>query len=281
MRFLRRLTSRVRSLHYRLHIRNQNHSKVLVTEADRKEPHSIVYDVTIVAHLYHLEFANDLLQAIQKFKQESGLNTQVLVTTNPDLAPKVSQLNEALQVGASVFLFNNRGRDVYPFVDLAQKRLLSESALVLKIHTKHPRTLSTGVMLDHNLALRLLTPELGQKLLNISASQEFLATEQDYCLDIKHLGANLNQIKKLAQLVGIENLPANFTFPAGTMFWATPSIIQQIAQLNLSENDFAVEPSPADGTMSHAVERFVGVIASTNGADVVTIENLNFESAGK
>jgi lipopolysaccharide biosynthesis protein len=65
------------------------------------------------------------------------------------------------------------------------------------------------------------------------------------------------------------------------MFWATPSIVEKISQLNLSVNEFSTEPSPADGTVSHAVERLVGVIASVVGAGVVAIEDLNFQSATK
>jgi lipopolysaccharide biosynthesis protein len=281
MRFIRRLTGIARRLRYRYLIWRQPNLDATLAEQKKTEAQSFTYDVTIVAHLYYLDSASEILQAIRSFKYESGLNTQVLLTTSHELESQVSKLNARFNTGAQVFAFDNQGRDVFPFVHLAQKKLLSESALVLKIHTKHPRKLPTGSMLDHSLGLRLLTPELGIKLRHLSATQEFFTTEKNFCLDTNYLGANLNQIKSLAQDVGIDNLPSDFTFPAGTMFWATPSIVEKISQLNLSLNEFSTEPSPADGTVSHAVERLVGVIASVVGAGVLAIEDLNFQSATK
>ncbi len=281
MRIIRRLTGKARRLRYRLLIWRQPNLDATLAEQKKTETQSFTYDVTIVAHLYYLDSASEILQAIQSFKHESGLNTQVLITTTHELESQVSELNAGFNTGAQVYAFDNQGRDVFPFVHLAQKKLLSESALVLKIHTKHPRNLPSGSLLDHSLALRLLTPELGIKLRQLSAIKEFFTTEKNFCLDTNYLGANLNQIKSLAQDVGIDNLPSDFAFPAGTMFWATPSIVEKISQLNLSVNEFSTEPSPADGTVSHAVERLVGVIASVVGAGMVAIEDLNFQSAIK
>jgi lipopolysaccharide biosynthesis protein len=281
MRFIRRLTGKARRLRYRFLIWRQHNLDVTLSEQKNSAAQSFTYDVTIVAHLYYLDSASEILQAIQRFTNESGLNTQVLITTTHELESQVSKLNASFNTGAQVYAFDNQGRDVFPFVHLAQKKLLSESALVLKIHTKHPRNLLTGAVLDHSLALRLLTPELGIKLRQLSATQEFFTTEKNFCLDTNYLGANLNQIKSLAQDIGIKNLPSNFLFPAGTMFWATPSIIEKISQLNLSVSEFSTEPSPADGTVSHAVERLVGVIASMVGAGAVAIEDLNFQSVTK
>jgi lipopolysaccharide biosynthesis protein len=281
MRFIRRLTGKARRLRYRFLIWRQPNVEVTLTDQSGNESSSFVYDVTIIAHLYYLESASEILQAIQSFKNESRLNTQVLLTTSHELESQVSNLNSRFNTGAKIFAFNNQGRDVFPFVHMAQEKLLSESALVLKIHTKHPRNLPTGTVLDHSLAVRLLAPEIGIRLFEMATMKEFFATEKDFCLDTNYLGANLNHIKSLAQDVGIAKLPSDFTFPAGTMFWSTPSIIEKISRLNLSVTDFSNEPSPADGTVAHAVERLVGVIASVVGARVVAIEDLNFQSAAK
>jgi lipopolysaccharide biosynthesis protein len=278
MRFVRRLTGKLRRLRYLLFTWRQSRTNVIQVIHKQKESRSFTFDVTIVAHLYYLDSAQEILREIHRFKYESGLSTQVLITTTHGLKNPVSDLITDSNLGAKVFAFENRGRDVFPFVKLAQEKFLFNSALVLKIHTKSPRELPTGAVFDHSLALRLLNPEIGNKLFDLAATKEFLSTEKNFCLNTDYLGANLNQIKSLANDVGIENLPSDFAFPAGTIFWATSSIVEKISQLNLSVDQFATEPSPADGTMAHAVERLIGVIASDVGANVVATDDLISQS---
>ncbi|MBQ9577970.1 MAG: hypothetical protein IJR28_00395, partial [Ottowia sp.] len=59
----------------------------------------------------------------------------------------------------------------------------------------------------------------------------------------------------LAERLGITELPENFSFPIGTMFWARVDALRQFWSLGLKWEDYPEEPLPLDGTTLHALER--------------------------
>jgi lipopolysaccharide biosynthesis protein len=274
MRFVRSLLSKARIIRYKSSLIRSRVSVPVPVKTPQRPSKDFEYDLTIVAHLFYMSAAKDLIQEIAKFVKESELKIRVLVTTNEDNESTAQKLQKDFQLDAAIHVYENRGRDVFPFLDLAQKKKLSDSALVLKIHTKHPRRLSIANVLDHNLGIRMLNADLNLKLREIANLQGFVASERQFFLGLESLGANLKQIQKLAKSIGINVLPADFKFPAGTMFWATSELIQKLSELNLSANDFAKEPSSEDGTTAHAMERLIGVIASTVDAQNLAIEDL-------
>jgi lipopolysaccharide biosynthesis protein len=73
-------------------------------------------------------------------------------------------------------------------------------------------------------------------------------------------GYNEQLTRSLATCVGIR-LPSDldFVFVAGSMFWARPQALKDLNILPLDLNDFMPEPLPKDGTLSHALERFIGL----------------------
>ena len=63
--------------------------------------------------------------------------------------------------------------------------------------------------------------------------------------------------KELAERLGIAELPENFSFPVGTMFWARVDALRRFWALGLDWEDYPEEPIPRDGTILHALERLL------------------------
>jgi lipopolysaccharide biosynthesis protein len=66
--------------------------------------------------------------------------------------------------------------------------------------------------------------------------------------------------------MGLENLPdGDFSFPVGTMFWARPRALKPMFELGLDWTDFPEEPLPYDGSILHAIERLLPLVAEAQG----------------
>ncbi len=69
----------------------------------------------------------------------------------------------------------------------------------------------------------------------------------------------------LAARMKCGDLPEQFNFPIGSMFWMRSAVLKQFVDLDLTWGDYAPEPLPIDGTMIHAIERLFGVVPATMG----------------
>ncbi len=65
-------------------------------------------------------------------------------------------------------------------------------------------------------------------------------------------------------------IPHSIDFPIGSMFWARPAALKPLFDLGLGWDDYPEEPVPIDGTMLHALERLLPVIATHAGFDLMT-----------
>jgi len=92
-------------------------------------------------------------------------------------------------------------------------------------------------------------------------------------------GFNKETTLKLAREVGIVGSgDPEFNFVAGSMFWAKPEALNFLDLLPVSALDFEPEPSPPDGALAHAVERFIGLAAKAAGFAIMEIDELGIIS---
>lgn len=74
------------------------------------------------------------------------------------------------------------------------------------------------------------------------------------------IGSNDEMVKQFAKKANI-NIPDDFMFPAGSMFWFNPNIFKKLVQyVDLTKFDF--EKGQIDGTKAHAVERIFGLLCN-------------------
>ena len=82
---------------------------------------------------------------------------------------------------------------------------------------------------------------------------------------------NLEIATDLARRMGMRlPLPRFFEFPVGTMFWARPKALRSLFDLGLQWEDYPKEPLRYDGTMLHAIERLLPLVAQHAGFGFAT-----------
>lgn len=181
----------------------------------------------------------------------------------------------------------NRGRDIAPlFVTFAAD--LEKYDLCLHIHTKK----STEKMEIGERWLRSLMQNLLPSRQFVENTLGLLYSDPSIGLvgpvpyhEIKPFmvwGQNYTIARQILDRLGIQcNLQQNglLAFPAGSFFWFRPEALKVLIQGGLSYDDFPEEPIPDDGTIAHAIERCLPIVAESLGFSYAEIQPVPFEAA--
>ena len=173
---------------------------------------------------------------------------------------------------ASVRLFGvaNRGRDIAPFVlQLLPAVLAAGHRSFVKLHTKASPHLSDGEDWGDHLLNSLLEPSLLQGLnQRLQADPELgllapAGTKVPITLQLQNNGEHLKALQRRTGLPGMTVLAADFA--AGGMFAGRVSVLEPLVALALELDDFEAEAQQTDGTLAHALERWIGVLSRQQG----------------
>lgn len=178
---------------------------------------------------------------------------------------------------AKVIFIPNHGRDIFPFVHMVNSGLLSGYAAVCKIHTKKSPHRKDGDVWRNSLVSGLLlgdqtSKHLDRFLLDPMASL-WVADGQHYN-DPNWWGSNYNAADDILRRVEMVADKDHLSFPAGSMYWLKPELIETIKGLSLSASDFEQEYGQVDGTLAHAFERSLGYLAEYGGHHIVQTSQL-------
>ncbi|MBS1370752.1 MAG: hypothetical protein HPZ91_12440 [Lentisphaeria bacterium] len=162
----------------------------------------------------------------------------------------------------------NRGRDLAPFLTTFADELRRYD-IICHLHTKRsPHDPALKEWLDRILRLLLGSPEQTAGILTLLRQDgKFVypaahpKAEPD---SITGWSCNYDAAKQLLDSctdLDIRQFPI-IDFPHGSMFWARSEALKRLLELPLSPDDFPAEPIPPDGTVAHALERLLLVLAS-------------------
>ena len=235
------------------------------------EPRQPLAKPCAVVHAWHLEVFDDLLQRLQA----SGVEWRLVVTTTPERADAVRVGLDRAGLEAEIAVFENRGRDILPFLHVANRLLDEGIEVVLKLHTKRSVHRQDGDHWRDELLDRLLSPSRVPALLAAfrdDAELGLLAAEGHLQPLHYFWGANERNVRRLAIRFGIpEPDPAQDDFVAGSMFWSRLSALRPMLDAHLDPQLFEVESGQVDGTSAHAIERLFVLSARAAGFRVETV----------
>lgn len=85
-------------------------------------------------------------------------------------------------------------------------------------------------------------------------------------MNLRNWGHDFPHAKKLMSHIGINiEGDALLEFPTSTMFWARREALEPLFKLGLQYEDFEEELGQIDGTLAHAIERCILLVAETKG----------------
>ena len=164
----------------------------------------------------------------------------------------------------------NVGRDIGPLLTAFGETILADYHVFGHLHTKRSLTLPDPRMgeswrifcREHLLGARY--PMMDVILKSFSDDPKLgLVFPSD-----PHLWptGDTTALEGLARRLGLDGaIPQQLFYPLGTMFWARTAALAPLFELGLSWEDYPPEPLPYDGTVLHAIERLVTLVALHQG----------------
>lgn len=218
----------------------------------------------VVIHAWYMPEFVDLLEQLKR----SGLPCRLVITTAQEHHQAVEAALQRADLRGEVMVYPNHGRDILPFLQVADLLLGQGENLVLKLHTKRSTHLQQGaqwrdemlqqLLLDGHAAHAVEAFE-GNPSLGLLAPQGHLLPVRDF------IGANAPTLARLRVRLGLSVDPLDTDFSAGSMFWVRLAALRPLLDAHLYRSTFEHEQGQIDGTVAHALERLLGAVCAHAG----------------
>jgi len=187
-------------------------------------------------------------------------------------------LEEKFGAHISYRIFQNRGRDIAPFVTGFLEDIKSYEYAV-HLHTK--RSLHYG-----EARTDWMDYCLESLLGNISKVEEIFIKHKnaaivfpeppDFLKEQMNWGHNFRRVSALLERLDYKlSIHDRLDFPAGSMFWFRTKDLMPVFELNISPYLFECESGQVDGTLAHAFERLFGAYTLKVNKKIVPIRKAN------
>lgn len=220
----------------------------------------------------HAFYTEDLAEDLQTHLAYHRADRLVVTTDSARKAEKISRITEAAGLAADVRVTGNRGRDILPFLDIADR----ETGIWCHLHQKRSLASARDGDVWRRFLLRILLGDqsgLSSALAEIASPGTGLVAP----FDPHHVGwtASRGLLPKVA--AGFARpLPDNpILFPVGNMFWVRQPVVAAMTDLFGPGYPWPNEPIANDGTEYHLIERLWPSVAASLDLDSVFVHKLD------
>ncbi|WP_419729136.1 rhamnan synthesis F family protein [Lichenicola sp.] len=228
--------------------------------------------VCVVVHAFHVELFDEICQSLRMLPERFTL----LVTTDePEKADIIREsfARSGLDAYLLVQVAANRGRNFGPFLTHLGNAILDHE-MVLHLHTKTSQYRGAEQVSWRHALLRTLLPA---RPVVSGIIERFVADPTLGVItacpgeEMRYWGYDWLSNRHLAQplfdRLGVEAaVPRGmFDYPLGGMFWARSSALSKLLGHDWTPQDFPPELGQTDGTIMHAIERSIVLIAADAG----------------
>jgi hypothetical protein len=211
--------------------------------------------VAVVVHAYHSDLLPDILRLLAAWRQPYELH----VTGPPERADAIRGHIARAGIAGELHVFENRGRDILPFLLVARSLASSGERVVLKLHTKRSLHRGDGERWRRDLVDKLLEPANAARIADamFEDGRIGMVAPEGHVLSLTSFWkSNRFRVEQLAYRMGLPfTTPEQLTFVGGSMFWARTAALAPLLDLDLEPDDFEPEAGQVDGTLAHAIER--------------------------
>ena len=224
--------------------------------------------ILVVAHVHYPELWGDIDDRLARMPEPFDL----ICTVTEGLAESAIPRIKSKYPKSRVEIVPNRGRDWAPLVRLANTGLLSGYDAIAKVHTKKSEHRIDGdgwriALLDGIFD----SPHQIQKAIDLLIEDRSvgLVVPNSQVAGVEHWGSNQGIVEALAYRLPMAFDPDELAFPAGSMFWCRPWLLERLADLDITDEHFEPEAGQYDATTAHALERMIGIFTRVAGMDIV------------
>lgn len=228
-----------------------------------------------VIHAWYPDGFAEILAALQA----SGVPLRLIVTTSPERADQIQGVLDLRSMTAEIELLQNRGRDILPFLRVADRLIDEGEDVVLKLHTKRSPHRQDGDRWRMELLGGLLSrPRPIMQAFERDQTLGMVAPDGHIQPLSYYWGANEENVSHLATRIGIATPPSESDFfVPGSMFWIRLHALRPLLDARLGDWEFEAETGQLDGTTAHAVERTFALCARQQGLTVATASDVSGE----
>lgn len=233
--------------------------------------------MAVILHLYYTELIDEISAYLLNIPEKFDLFISVVDMSSVTIVEE--KLNALENASLYLYLVENKGRDVGPFLSILNSGILDQYYYICKIHSKKSLYSENGAIWRNQIYDELLGST--SKILSIIKAFQndpligIIGPEHSYLTNNEFWGANFNRVRLLTESVGIKKIEISLGFFAGTMFWFNPKVMTLLKKANLSIEDFEDENGAQDGTLAHAVERIIVLFAKENKFKIMTTDYLD------
>lgn len=226
-------------------------------------------DVAIVCHVYYPDLWPEFREKLARVPVPHDL--YVTLTYRGEETEALADQIRAEFPRATVVPLENRGRDILPFLTLVNAGALSGYDAVCKMHTKKSPHREDGEKWRRHLIDGVLPDEGLESLLETFIKDDeasFWVADGQHFDDTKWWGSNLEVTRSLLRRIEIEITGKRLSFPAGSIYWLKPAMIDLLRAMQLHADQFDPEMAQVDGTLAHALERVMGFLSDAAGRQI-------------
>jgi lipopolysaccharide biosynthesis protein len=230
-----------------------------------------------VIHIWYPDLLDELVAALRA----SGIDWRIIITTADEREQQVRERVTQLGLDAEIDVFENRGRDILPFLHVANRLLDEGVTTALKLHGKRSTHREDGEIWRRELLDKLLAPERAGHILAAFHDDASLGLvhAEGHRQPLAHFwGANQVNVDYLTRRLGIPapqvKQDSFIAFVAGSMFWLRPAALRLLLDAHLEVAEFEAEVGQLDGTLAHAIERMFSLAAGAAGFSTASAANV-------
>ncbi|MEM9434174.1 MAG: rhamnan synthesis F family protein [Pseudomonadota bacterium] len=232
-------------------------------------PRTPGHAIAVLCHMYYEELWDEFSTRLSSI--DTGFDLFVSITHHGEVSTALKGRIEAEWPGSTVVLMPNHGRDVFPFVHMVNSRLFEGYAALCKLHTKISPHRADGHKWRRSLIEGILPPEGTSELVGpfiADPKAGILVADGARYSGAKWWGVNFKPTQELLARSDIEIEEESLEFPAGSIYWIKPEVLEMISNLHLDEEHFEAEQGQTDGTVAHAFERAIGYLVRSADLEI-------------
>lgn len=233
----------------------------------------------VVVHLYYSESWQDISRKL-KFLSEFPFDLFI------SLPAKNSKFkNTILKDFPKAFIYEspNRGRDVLPFMSIAENLYKKGYIHVLKVHSKKSTHRTDGSEWMNNMLNSLIpeNPKVQKQLMQTLEKPHtaIIGPKGQYVSLIVNFEANGVHMTKIVRKIYSNQIAHKalqidrqlYGFFAGTMFWLNLESISSLFRYASIVRKFEREEGQIDATLAHALERLICVVPEIEGKKIYEV----------